>query len=274
MPADLPLAAAPPRRPQRALRLRTARTVFALMLRDMTAQGARSALGYLWEILEPAAGIIVLTLVFSLIMRSPPIGHNFPLFYASGLVPYVMFADLSNKVAIAVRQARPLLTYPGVTFIDALLAKLILGAMTKLLVYALVLSGILVLYDIDPLFDYPVMFLGLAMALMLAFGVGTVNCVLFHFFPLWDRVWTLVNRPLLLVSGIIILIDHIPLPYRDWLWWNPIVHFVAVIRMGIYPTYDPTYVSPGYVIAVIAVLVPLGLFLVRTYWQDLIDPSQ
>ncbi|QYK43303.1 MAG: ABC transporter permease [Paracoccaceae bacterium] len=240
----------------------------------MTMSNARSALGYVWEIVEPAAGILVLTVIFTLIMRSPPIGHNFPLFYASGLVPYIMFADLSNKVAVAVRHSKPLLSYPGVTFIDALIAKFLLSAMTKIVIYVLVLGGILIMYDLSPLFDYSKMILGLSLALMLAFSIGTMNCVLFHFFPLWDRIWSLINRPLMLLSGIIILIDDIPMPYRDWLEWNPIVHFVAVVRTGIYPTYQPTYLSVTYVVGIIAFLLPVGLFFVRRYWKDLIDPSK
>lgn len=253
--------------------MRATRTIFALILREMTMTSARSALGYLWEILEPAVGILLLTLIFGLFLRSPPIGHNFPLFYASGLLPFIMFVDLSNKVATSVRVSRPLLTYPGVTYLDAVIARFLLGAITKLLIFALVLGGIVLMYDISPLFDYGNIMLGLGLALMLALSVGLVNCLLFHYFPLWDRLWTLVNRPLLIISGIIVLVETIPQPYRDWLAWNPIVHMVGVLRMGIYPTYQPGYVSVTYLVGIIAVLLPTGLFFMRRYWRDLVDPS-
>ncbi len=57
---------------------------------------------------------------------APPIGISFPLFYATGMVPFVMFNDLHNKVAQALMYSKPLLAYPNVTFLDALLARFVL----------------------------------------------------------------------------------------------------------------------------------------------------
>ena len=62
----------PPALPRK--RTGTVQTVIALMLREMSATYGRSSLGYLWAILEPVAGIFLLTFVFSLAFcRSWPI---------------------------------------------------------------------------------------------------------------------------------------------------------------------------------------------------------
>ncbi|MFN3971083.1 MAG: ABC transporter permease [Gemmobacter sp.] len=271
---QMPGAPVPPRRqPQRALGMRTARTIFALLLREMSMSNGRTILGYLWEIVEPVVGILVLMFIFSLIMRSPAIGNNFALFYASGLLPFFMFTDISTKVAIAVRSARPLLTYPGVTYIDVIAARFLLASMTKLIIYSIVMMGILLIYDINPLFKYDYLLLGLCMALLMGLSVGVLNCTLFHFFPIWDRVWSLISRPLLILSGVIILPESVPLPYREWLSWNPLVHIIATVRMGIYATYQPGYVSVVYVLGICAILLPTALFLMRRYWRMLIDTT-
>ena len=87
----------------------TPRAIVALMLREMATTYGRSPGGYIWAVLEPAAGIALLTAIFSLGFRSPPIGSNFPIFYATGLVPFLAFIDVTNKTAASVTFSKPLL---------------------------------------------------------------------------------------------------------------------------------------------------------------------
>ena len=69
------------------VRLRWLRVLFALVVREMSTRFGRSWGGYLWAIVEPVGGILLLTFIFSLALRKPPLGTNFALFYASGMVP-------------------------------------------------------------------------------------------------------------------------------------------------------------------------------------------
>ena len=101
-----------------ALARGTLRTIGALFIREMSTTHGRNAFGYAWAVLEPVAGIALLSLVFSLAFRSPSLGTNFPLFYASGLLPFMAYMDVSQKVAQSIRFSRQLIFYPGVTFVD------------------------------------------------------------------------------------------------------------------------------------------------------------
>ena len=78
-----------------------------MMLREMVTTYGRSPGGYLWAVLEPVAAIGLLSLVFSLAFRAPSLGGNFPLFYASAYLPYMLFIDINNKLAAAIRFSRP-----------------------------------------------------------------------------------------------------------------------------------------------------------------------
>ncbi|MDU8912156.1 ABC transporter permease [Aestuariicoccus sp. MJ-SS9] len=241
------------------------------MLREMSTTYGRSALGYLWAILEPVAGIMLMTAIFSLGFRSPGIGTSFALFFASGILPFMGYMDISGKIAVALRFSKSLLFYPGVTFIDALIARLLMNAMTQIFISAFVLTGILWLYDLDVILDLPAIALAYAMAVALAAGVGTLNCFLLSLYPVWERTWAILNRPMFIISCIFFLYDTVPMPYRDWLWWNPLVHIVGQMRKGIYATYDATYVSPLYVFLVAGVLLTTGLLLLRRYHRDIIN---
>lgn len=265
---------AEPRTALRALprrRFASARAIVALMLREMATSYGRSPIGYLWAVLEPVAGIALLTAVFSALVRQPPLGSNFPLFYASGMMPFLMYSDISAKLLQALNFSRSLLAYPSVTHVDALLARLLLSVLTQLLVAYLVISGILLVFDTRTVLDLPQIALGFAMAAVLGFGIGTMNCFLTGFYPGWGRVWAVVNRPLFLISCIFFLFEDIPQPYRDWLWYNPLVHVVGQVRRGFYPYYDATYVSVPYVVGLGLGLGAAGLLLLGRWHRDILN---
>lgn len=138
-PPDFPAALAP-----RTPAFATPRAVLALILREITTTYGRSPGGYVWAILEPAAGITLLTLVFSIGFRAPPLGTSFALFYAAGILPLLMYTDISAKLAQTVQFSRALLAYPRVTFLDALMARFILNMLTQMVVHIIVLGFILI----------------------------------------------------------------------------------------------------------------------------------
>lgn len=262
-------SAALPTRPAR--RAATLRTILALMLREMSTTYGRSALGYLWAILEPVGGILLLTAVFSLAFRSPGIGTSFPLFYATGMLPFLAYLEISQKVSVALRFSKPLLFYPGVTFVDALLARFLVGLITQAMIAAVIFPVILIYENIDVIIDVPGVANGFAMASALGLGVGTLNCFLLSRYPIWERTWAILNRPLFIVSCIFFTFESVPLPYRDWLWWNPLVHSSGQVRGGIYVTYDATFVSPLYIYGLSVVTFALGLLLLRRYHREIVN---
>jgi len=258
----------PLRKPRRFAGLRT---IVALMLREMATTNTRSAGGYLWAILEPVAGILLLTAIFSAAFRTPPIGVNFPIFYATGLVPFTLYASVSGKMAASLQFSRALLAYPTVTFVDALLARFLVNIMTQIMVAYLIFSFILLIYDTRTILELPRIIEAFVMAAVLAAGIGVMNCYLFSAFPLWQQLWAIVNRPLFILSGLFFTFESIPQPYRDYLWYNPLIHVVGMSRSGFYPTYDADYVSRIYVYGIGFGLMLFGLLFLKRFHRDLID---
>ena len=245
------------------------RAIGALVLREMSTTNGRSAGGYLWAIAEPVAGIMLLTLCFSLVLKMPPIGTNFAVFYATGIVPFMFHMNIQARVAQSVQYSKALLAYPAVTFMDALLARMIMNGITQLLVAYLIFSALLFFQDTrtDPQAG------GIALSLLMAFAfgaaVGAMNCFLFSAFPWWVQVWAILNRPLFLISCVIFMFDDIPQPFRDYLWWNPLVHIIGQMRKSFYPSYAGDYVSPAYVLGMSLLIYAVGLALLIRYHRDL-----
>lgn len=199
----------------RARRYKMGRTVTALILREMSTSFGRSPGGYVWAVLEPVLALAFLVFVFSFFTRSPPLGNSFPLFYATGFLPFMAFNDTANKIATSVRYSKPLLEYPVVTYFDAMLARLILTIFTHVVVGVIIIGAILIFEDTRAAV-YPMQILvAVAMIAATGLGIGTINCFLMTAFPVWERLWSVATRPLMLISGTFFTYHNLPPMAQD-----------------------------------------------------------
>jgi capsular polysaccharide transport system permease protein len=249
-------------------RFATLRTVAALILREMATTYGRRPGGYVWAVIEPIGGILALTVLFSMFLHVPPLGSSFSFFYATGMIPFLIFTNISNKLSSALSYSKQLLAYPRVTIIDALLARLILNTLTQLVVSALTLGGLLLVQDTGTTFVIDKILLAHVMAIALGTGWGILNCLLMSAIPLWKGIWSILTRPLLLLSGVIFMYHMIPLPYREWIWFNPLIQVVGLMRGGFYPNYDAAYVSVPYLVFMSLLPGAIGLLFLRRYYRD------
>lgn len=263
----------PPLAPPAAGRIRfqRLRVLFALVVREMGTRFGRAAGGYLWAIAEPLGGILLLAIAFSLALRSPPLGSSFILFYSTGIIPFHLFNTMSKGVSGAVNSNRGLLTYPVVTALDAVLAKATLNFLTLALVAALLYSGIILGLGLYVNLDIGAVTLAFTLAAALGLGVGTLNCVLFGFFPTWKNIWGVLTRPLFIISGIFFTFESVPPNFQAVLWWNPLVHVIGIMRSGFYGAYDPHYVSIPYILGIAGGTFLVGAYLLRRHTAFLIE---
>jgi capsular polysaccharide transport system permease protein len=263
---------APPATPRSTRpRWQRLRVIAALVIREMGAKFGRSVGGYAWAIAEPLGGIVLLAIAFSLALRTPPLGTSFMLFYATGIVPFSMFNTLSRAVAGSVSSNRGLLNYPVVTLLDAVIAKLVLNLITLSIVAIILFVGIVVAFDLHIGLDLGAVVLAMVLAAVLGLGVGTMNCVLFGFFPTWKNIWTVLTRPLFIISGIFFTFESVPAQFQKVLIWNPLVHVIGVMREGFYGTYQPQFVSYTYVLGLSLGLFAVGGYLLRRHASYLIE---
>jgi capsular polysaccharide transport system permease protein len=252
-------------------RFASLRAIAALVLREMSTSYGKSPGGFIWAVLEPVAAIALLTVAFSVMFKQPSIGISFPLFYASGMLPFGLYSLLAGRLAAAFQFSRNLLAYPAVTFVDALAARAIVGILTQGLVAFIVFCGILYLTETRAVVNLPLLALSFALAALVGCSVGILNAFLMTMFPLWQVGWSVFSRPLFLASGILFLYRDLPHQLQDILWYNPLMHVVGIARAGFYPTYNWDYVSVTYVVCLSLVLTLVGLRLLAWYHRDLLQ---
>ena len=173
---------------------------------------------------------MLLNIAFSLTVRQPPLGTNFALFYATGIIPFFLFTGVSGAVASAIATNQGLLHYPVVSPLDAVFGKFILNFLTMLVVGVLLTrpgssSSTALPVTLDPVSALT----GFPLIGLLGLGIGTLNCVLFGLFPTWRNVWNVLTKPLFIVSGTFFIFesappafqhDHVvePAGARRWRW--------------------------------------------------------
>ncbi len=266
-----PVTPSQPRPVSAQRNLRTLRAIAALMLREMATRYGRSPGGYVWALLEPLGGILILSVGFSLLLRTPSLGNSFILFYATGFVPFSLYQDISGNVARAISFSRALLFYPAVTWVDALSARFLLNTLTGLLVALILLTGISSLAETRTVIDILPVLKGMILAILLAAGIGVLNCALFGLFPVWTQIWAIATRPLFLISAIFYLYEDMPRAVQDILWWNPLVHITGLIREGFYASYRADYVNEVFVILVALITLAFGVILLGRYHRDILN---
>ena len=266
--ADQPI---PQRPPVLKRRFATPRTIMALMLREMSTRYGRSPGGYVWAVLEPLGSILLLGIAFSLLIRSPSLGSSFILFYATGFLPFSLYQTLSNTIARAVTFSRPLLFYPSVTWVDAVMARFLLNSLTGILVTYLIFAGILLLIDTRVVLDLGPITVSIFLAMLLGLGVGVLNCALIGLIASWDMIWSILTRPLFLASGVFFIAEDLPKSIQEILWFNPLMHVTGYMRIGFYPTYKPDYLSIIYPISFALVCLAFGLLLMGRYHRDILN---
>ena len=265
-------ASAPQPQPPVGRSFRHGRVISALMLREMSSRYGRSPGGYAWALLEPLGAIAVLTILFSagLRIRTPGLGVSWPLFFCTGILCFQMYQRVSNATASALVYSRALLEYPGVTFMHAIIARFALNFLTTLVVTWIVLAAVLGLSDTRAILDPVPIAEALSMAAALGLGVGALNAYLTNAFPIWGSVWSIATTPLFFLSGILYVFEDMPEFAREFLWWNPIIHLVSIMRRGFYPYYDAAFASPLYVMLVAMTLAVTGFMLLYRHHRNLL----
>ena len=168
-------------------------------------------------------------------------------------------------MATSINFSKPLLAYPAVTLLDALIARFSLAILTNIMVGYIIFFTMVFVFSARAEIDLPYILLSVATTAALGIGIGTLNCYLMTTISLWERTWQILMRPLFLISGVFFVFSDLPALARDVLWYNPLIHTIGLMRVGFFATYKGDYISVIYVLVIASVTFVLGLLLL---WRN------
>lgn len=238
-------------------------TVHALLLRELKTRFGEYRLGYLWAPLEPAAHMAILLLVLGFIVQRAMPGMSFPVFLANGIVPYMMFRNISLRSLNAIEANRGLFNYRPVRPLGAVLARTLLESLTYALVYAMLMSCLWLAGETIQLGKLSLLIAAWLLLCLLSLAWGLICMVVGHAFKAVDKLLPILMKLLYFLSGILFPLSLIPVEYRWLVEWNPLLHAFELMRHAVMPAYPSNDDSLAYLSAWTLALLFSGLSLYK-----------
>ncbi|WP_228273458.1 ABC transporter permease [Acinetobacter faecalis] len=236
-PPQSPLKKLPRLKPRGGLSVMRA-AIRALLLRELQTRFGQYRLGYVWVLLEPLLSIGIMIFLFGTVMQRTLPGMEYEIFLLNGIIPFFMFRSGVTQALSATQSNKGLFSYRPVKPIDALLARIFLEFLLKFIAYiffslAFLWFGYSISFeDIPALLFYWV----LLFVFMMAFGL--IFMVIGDFSKEVGKFLSVGFLILYLLSGILYSIHIIPVQYREYLLWNPLIHIIELMRHAVAPNYE------------------------------------
>jgi ABC-type polysaccharide/polyol phosphate export permease len=228
-----------------------------LVRRDLRVRYARSALGYLWTIIDPLAMALIYFVVFAVIFQRPDAGHKpYFLFLLIGLLPWQWFNASINESARALVSKARLVRSTNLPR-ELWVVRVVIAKGVEFLLSLPVLVAFAVVYIVlgDTTLNWRLILfpVGLVLQFVLLTGIGLLLAPATVLADDTIRVVRIVLRMLFYGTPIIYSLNIAPEWMQRLLWFNPLSGILELYRAGFFPT--PLEVPP----LITSVLISVGL---------------
>jgi capsular polysaccharide transport system permease protein len=237
---------------------------FSALLRREQHSRLSDPISSFLEVMEPIFLIAVMTAATQFIGRrdTSPLGDSPVLFYATGFFFLYYFIYLSNRMKRSVDN--PTRRFPMERRLDHILVHILLRT-TDYMILGIVLFSLIYVFFSTGAFpnSFTYLFMAMISAVMLGFGWGIMNLVLARAWKLWGFLFPLVNRSLVLFTGVVFLVDFLSPGVRHILSFIPLVHAVALFRLAFFPNQPMIVFDLSYLAWTALLAVAIGVILER-----------
>ena len=231
----------------------------AWTFRILRARYQQSFLGFLWAILQPAAQVLVFTIIFTTFVQINTGNTAYVLFSSVAMVPWAFFSNSLNDMVGSLVENMSLVTkiyFPREIFpLSALLARFADFLISSIMVVLLMLYFGTQVYLLGLIF-LPLIVL---VQMTLALGIGLIGAAINVFYRDIKHLFTLGLQLWLYASPVIYPIDRVPERFRSLYYLNPMAGVITSYRDVL--LYQQLPSTPLLISAVMAVAI-----LVIGYW--------
>lgn len=239
------------------------RVIYALVMREVHTLYGNTRLGYLWAIIQTAFNIAVFWLFREFLGAHAPHGMGMAVFLLCGFIPWYMCSDAISRCMKAISANQALLTFPQVTELDLMLARVIVVWGTQLICALVILSLAAALGQPAELRHPSTLAATLFLAPLLGLGIGLVFASLARLWPTLERLVPILMRFLFFASGIFFQVSELPARFSGPLLLNPVAQLIEWQRYGFSASSSAPLYSMDYVAAWCLGSLCLGLLLER-----------
>ncbi|MBD9511392.1 capsular biosynthesis protein [Ensifer sp. ENS10] len=243
----------------------------AVMLRDLRTRFFDHGIGFLIVSWWPLAHIFILLFIYQVSNRATPFGDSLRVFFATGLIPTLLFTYVSRFMSLSVILNKPMLAFPVVQVVDILMARAALEIVAAALTLAQALLILWLMGDNPFPYDLEQAVLAYLTILLAAIGVGIWAGVITMIMPFFATLYALFCIIIYLASGSLFVVSALPDAFAIPLAYSPVVQAVEWMRSAYYPSYSDRLVDKTYLLHFALVSVFSGLFMERVFRRILIE---
>lgn len=211
-----------------------------LIWQQLTLRYRRTALGFLWTLLNPLLTMAVTSVVFSMIMRWPL--KSFAVFLFSGLVPWTFFSNTLSQGMQSLLINEGLIKkvfIPRQIFVVSVSVSLIIDAVIStfcLFLIAIFIGAPLTWSLLSLVINFILLFL-FSLGITLILSVATV------YFRDVPNIVGVVLQAGYYLTPIIYPLSFVPDQYKWIFWLNPMMYFIDIFRDPLYNGILPSVVN-------------------------------
>jgi len=244
--------------------------IFFLTWRDIKVRYKQAVLGIAWAILQPLLTMLIFTIIFGVLLKTPSQGLPYPLFALSALLPWQLFATALQRSSVSLVGNANLITkiyFPRL----AIPLSTVFAALVDFTISFIVLLGVTAFYGYWPgwniLWLIPIVIFTFLTALSVGLWLSALNVQyrdVQHMVPFLIQVW-------MYASPIVYPIETIPEgAWRVLYGLNPMVGIIQGFRWALLGGNPPDATSLISAVMVMILLVS-GLYYFRRMEKTFAD---
>tara|TARA_R110001583_G_scaffold52359_2_gene162676 strand:+ start:18331 stop:19140 length:810 start_codon:yes stop_codon:yes gene_type:complete len=236
---------------------------YAMFMREAISRTMADRMGWFWMIAEPAALVAIMAAIRSFISGDQLISNApFIPWMITGMLGFFLARDGMLRGMGAIEGNSSLFAYRQVQPIDPVLVRVFLEGMLRTFVFLLFIGGGLLL-GLDMYPDNAIRAMAAWLSLwLLGLGLGLFTSVASALVPEVGKIIRMLSLPLLILSGVIFPLNHLPHGLLEYLMLNPIPHALETLRIGFFENYKIIHgTSMTYFWMVTLSLTALGLLM-------------
>jgi len=237
-----------------------------LVARDLKVRYKRSTIGFVWVMLNPLLTMIVMTIVFSQILKFSVPGLNFSIYLLAGLLFWNLYAQGTTACMGAMQGNGPIMSklhVPPTAFVAAAI-----GSAAVNFLFALIPFFVLALIlQVPPSVNWLFAIVPALLTTLFSFGIGLIVGGLIVFFRDIFEIYQVLVQVYYFFTPVFYpesFLDKMPEPWNTIAHYNPMYIYIHMMRdiifFGQAPSFDT--LLPG-IIAAVVVLATGWLFFTR-----------
>jgi capsular polysaccharide transport system permease protein len=242
----------------------------ALILRELLTRFGNLRYGWIFVLLEPIVHIAFMAVLFGLILGRRMPGADYVYFITLGILGFEIVMKSIKSGLAAIPANAGLFVHRQVLPVTVILTRVMIEVGLLLISGCIVWGGFTLaghpIVPHDPFRTLLILLLLTLLGLGWALALGILN----SFYPVIDKIFFFVNRPLYFFSGIFFSVRAIPRQYGDLVLWNPVFVGNELMRAYVLGNYETGGLSLSYLFSWAFFSVLIGFSINRLYGSKVV----